>query len=351
VVVWNATRRCNLRCVHCYSASTLQPAREELTGEQAHAMIRDLADFAVPVILFSGGEPLMREDLLELIAHASGAGIRAVLSTNGTLVTAELARKLAAAGLDYAGISLDGLEKANDRFRGTPGAFASAMAGLQCCRRAGIRVGLRFTMTLRNLDQLAGIFDLVLRENIPRVCFYHLVSSGRGKALAEDVLDAGRTRAAIDQIIDLTAAAHAAGAKAEVLTVDNHADGPYLYMRLLKTDPARAAECLELLRRQGGNSSGRRIGCISWNGDVHPDQFWRRHVLGNVGRRRFSEIWSDDSQPLLAGLRDRRKYLKGRCAGCRWIEICNGNLRARAETATGDMWGEDPACYLTEEEI
>ena len=351
VVVWNATRRCNLRCVHCYSASTPQPADEELTTTDAGAMIDDLAAAGVPVILFSGGEPLVREDLTELIARASTAGLRTVLSTNGTLITPELAGRLARAGLNYAGISIDGLRQANDDIRGVPGAFQQALAGLNCCRRAGIRVGLRFTMTQRNISQLPAMFDLAAQERIPRICFYHLVFAGRAETIVEEALAPEQTRAAVDLIIDRTAAAHAAGWKVEVLTVDNHADGPYLYMKLLKADPQQASQCLALLRRQGGNGSGSRIGCIGWSGDVHPDQFWRKCVLGSVRRRRFTEIWSDDSQPLLAALRDRKKRLKGRCARCRWLDVCNGNLRARAEAASGDTWGQDPACYLTDQEI
>jgi radical SAM protein with 4Fe4S-binding SPASM domain len=314
-------------------------------------MIDDLAAFGVPVVLFSGGEPLMREDMPELIAYAARAGIRTVLSTNGTLITAGLAESLAQAGLNYAGISLDGLERTNDRIRGMPRAFRQALAGMDHCRNAGIRVGIRFTMTRQNLADLPRMFELAARKDIPRVCFYHLVPAGRAEALASEALDADRTRAALDLIIDRTAAAYAAGQRPQVLTVDNHADGPYLYMKLLKVDAQRARQCLELLRAQGGNASGRRIGCVSWNGDVHPDQFWRRHVLGNPRRRRFSEIWSDESQPLLAGLRQRRRHLKGRCRRCRWLDVCNGNLRARAEAATGEIWGQDPACYLTEEEI
>jgi len=350
VVVYNATRQCNLLCGHCYSSSTPSAGDDQLTTPQAAAMIDDLAAFGVPVILFSGGEPLLREDLCELIARASQGGVRAALSTNGCLITAQVARRLAQAGLKYAGISLDGMQAANDRIRGVRGAFRRALEGIAHCREAGIKVGLRFTMTKTNADQLPDIFELLLREQIPRACFYHLVPAGRARDSAADALGSQQTRAALDLIIDRTAAACAEGRRLEVLTVDNHADGPYLYMKLLKVDAARAGQCLRLLKMQGGNASGQRIGCVSWNGDVHPDQFWRTRVLGNVLCRPFSSIWTDGSLPLLAGLRDRRKHLRGRCASCRWLDICNGNLRARAEAVTGDPWGDDPACYLTQQE-
>ena len=351
VVVWNCTKQCNLFCAHCYATATCKPAPDELTGEEARAMIDDLARFGSPVLLFSGGEPLMRPDLLELIAHAKAGGMRAVVSTNGTLITRQHAERFAEAGLSYVGVSLDGLQEVHDQFRGVEGAFQQALEGIRNCRAAGVKVGLRLTLNRRNVAELTGIFDLIEREEIPRVCFYHLVYTGRGDRLRADALTNEQTREAVDLIVDRTAALHRAGRKVEVLTVDNHADGPYVYLRLLREDPGRAAECLQLLEMNAGNSTGVGIGCVSWNGDVLPDQFWRQHVLGNVRERPFSEIWTDGDHPLLSKLRDRKSILTCRCMGCRWLAVCNGNFRARAEAVSGDLWGDDPACYLTDEEI
>ncbi len=351
VVVWNCTRQCNLRCAHCYATATCGPAEDELSGDEARAMIDDLGRFGSPVLLFSGGEPIMRGDLLELVAHARAAGMRAVVSTNGTLISGETAERLAEAGLSYVGVSLDGLEDVHDAFRGVEGAFRDALAGIRNCMAAGVKVGLRLTLNRRNVDDLPGIFDLIERESIPRVCFYHLVYTGRGGKLRDDELSHERTRETLDLIMDRTAELHAAGRAVEVLTVDNHADGPYVYLRLLREDPERAASCLELLKMNAGNSTGVGIGCISWNGDVLPDQFWRHHVLGNVRERPFSEIWTDPEHPLLSKLRNRREHLQCRCLHCRWLDVCNGNFRARAEADTGNLWGDDPACYLTDEEI
>jgi 12,18-didecarboxysiroheme deacetylase len=351
VVVWNCTRRCNLRCQHCYSASTDAAPQRELTTGQAREMIDDLASFGCPVLLISGGEPLSRPDLMELIGHARQAGMRAVLSTNGTLIDEATAARLSEMGLSYVGISLDGLGEVNDRFRGQVGAFDAAMRGIRNCQSAGLKVGLRLTMNRRNAGEIPAIFDLIQRERIPRVCFYHLVPAGRGSSLGSDMLSHAQTRATLDEIIDRTAALHTSGQPVEVLTVDNHADGPYVYLRLLRENPDRAAKVLELLRMNGGNSTGVGIGCVSWNGDVLPDQFWRQHVLGNVLQRRFSEIWTDPNQPMLRDLRDRKSLLKGRCSRCRWLGVCNGNFRSRAEAAGNGPWGDDPGCYLTEEEI
>jgi radical SAM protein with 4Fe4S-binding SPASM domain len=294
---------------------------------------------------------LLRADLFSLIAYSRARGLRAVLSANGTLITEEVAVRLKALGLAYVGVSLDGLAENNDCFRGVPGAFTRALQGIIHCREAGLKVGLRFTMHRSNIGDLPGIFALLQRERIPRVCFYHLVYSGRGSSLqAEDLLPE-ETRGAVDLIIDHTRDLHAAGFPLEVLTVDNHCDGPYLYMRLLREDPARAARALSLLERNGGNSSGIGIGCVSWDGSVYADQFWRHAPLGNVRDRSFGEIWTDISNPFLAQLKARKPLLTGRCAACKWLNICNGNFRVRAEAVTGDRWAPDPACYLTDEEI
>ncbi len=351
VVVWNVGRRCNLRCLHCYSGSKNRKYDGELSTVEGKALIEDLADFGVPVILFSGGEPLMRPDILELIASARRRGVRSVLSTNGTLITCALARELKSLELSYVGISLDGLEQTHDRFRGMKGAFGRAMAGLQACQEAGIKVGLRFTINRRNLQDIPGIFSLLIERDIPRVCFYHLVYAGRGSRLIEEDLSHEQTREVVDRIIDLTRDLFDSGHPKEVLTVDNHADGVYLYLRVKREAPQRAAGVLELLRMNGGNSSGHGIGCVSWDGSVHADQFWRHHTFGNVRNRPFGEIWTDLSDPLMAKLKNKKAHVKGRCARCHYLELCGGNFRVRAEAVTGDLWEADPACYLSDEEI
>ncbi|MBW1893388.1 MAG: 12,18-didecarboxysiroheme deacetylase [Deltaproteobacteria bacterium] len=351
VVVWNITRRCNLKCVHCYAKADANSSDNELDTEQGKELIDDLAGFGVPVILFSGGEPLARKDLPELAAYAVEKGMRAVISTNGTLISEKIARTLKEIGLSYVGISIDGTEKINDRFRGVSGAFKSAIEGIKNCQSAGIKVGLRFTINKYNADEIPAIFDILEDMDIPRVCFYHLVYAGRGSKMIEEDLSYEESRKAVDLIMDRTRSLHENGKPKEVLTVDNHADGPYLYLRLLKEDPDRAAEVLKLLEMNGGNNSGRGIGCVSWDGEVYADQFWRHHSFGNVRERPFSKIWTDTSDPLMKKLKEKKKHVKGKCASCRWLDICGGNFRVRAEAATGDLWAPDPACYLTEEEI
>ncbi|MBW6469405.1 MAG: 12,18-didecarboxysiroheme deacetylase [Coriobacteriia bacterium] len=356
VVVWNCTQRCNLKCVHCYAQSEDRDYAGEMSTEEAKVMIDDLAEFGAPVLLFSGGEPTIRKDLLELMKYAKGKGMRVVISTNGTLITKEKAEQYAEIGLSYVGVSLDGGKETHDKFRGLPGSFDKAIAGIRNSRDAGIKVGLRMTINKRNWQDIPEIFKVMEEENIPRACFYHLVYTGRGSELMKEDLDHEETRKAVRLIMDHTKAMFDKGLEPEILTVDNHADGPFVYMELLKEDPERAEEVLQLLQWNQGNSSGNGIACVSWNGEVYPDQFWRHFSMGNVRQRPFSEIWTDvsgdtEQSELMAKLKDKRPHVKGRCAECTWLSICGGNFRVRAEAATGDLWNEDPACYLTDEEI
>ncbi len=354
VVVWNMGRRCNLRCVHCYAQSKDIEYKNELTTEQGKDLIDDLARFGAPVILFSGGEPLMRPDLPELAQYARSKGMRAVISTNGTLIDKKMARILKDIGLSYVGVSLDGIRETNDRFRGVQGAFDLALQGMRNCIEEGIKVGLRFTINKKNVSDIPAIFDLLEKEKIPRVCFYHLVYAGRGSKLVKEDLSHEESRKTLDLIMDRTKEMHDKGFPMEVLTVDNHCDGPYVYFRLLKEDSARAQEVFELLQMNQGNSSGIGIACVSWDGSVHADQFWRHYSFGNVKERKFSEIWTDTNNELMAGLKNRKPLIKSnadRCARCKWFDICNGNFRVRAEAIYGNVWADDPACYLTKEEI
>ncbi len=351
VVVWNFTRQCNLTCMHCYASADGRRRASEMDTVAGRAFINDLADFGVPVVLFSGGEPLLRQDLFQMAHLARERGIRTALSTNGTLIDEALAGRISNAGFAEVGISLDGIGANNDRFRGRDGAFAAALAGIRNCVALGLRVSLRLTITRFNYEEIPAMFRLVEEERIDRVCFYHLAYSGRGSSLREDDISHAQTRAVMDTICRHTLDLHGRGFQKEVLTVGNHGDGVYLYLKLKEKDAQRASAVLELLRANGGNNSGIRIAAVDDLGNVHPDQFWWHYTLGNVRERKFGDIWADTSEPLLGGLRERKGRLKGRCARCQYLELCNGNLRVRAEAAYGDVWAEDPACYLTDREI
>jgi radical SAM protein with 4Fe4S-binding SPASM domain len=351
IVVWNCTRKCNLRCIHCYSSAGDKDPAEVLNTGQAKSFICDMADFGVPVILFSGGEPLLRNDIFELASFAGEQGIRTALSTNGTLIPKDMARKIKNASFAEVGISLDGIGDKNDRFRGKEGAYKAVVQGIRNCIALGLRVSLRLTITLSNYMEIPAIFDLVEREGVTRVCFYHLVYVGRGSKLSTEDLSHSQTRATFDLICDRTIDLYKRGMPKEVLTVDNHTDAVYLYLKLRKQDPARAEKALALLRSNGGNNSGIRIGAVDELGNVHADQFWQHYSFGNVRQRKFGDIWLDTSDQLMRGLKNRKELLKGRCARCQYLDLCNGNLRVRAEAVFGDIWAEDPACYLTDSEI
>ncbi len=351
VVVWAVTRACNLRCVHCYASADAQPAPGELTSEQGKALLDDLKAFGVPAVLFSGGEPLVRPDTLGLIAHARKIDLNATLSTNGTRIDADMAGRLADLGLRYAGISLDGIAARHDKLRGMRGAFDLALAAIDHCRARGIKVGVRFTVHALNQDDLDAIINTCNEHDVQRLCVYHLAYAGRGGKMRKADLTAEQTRRVVDQIIDRTRALHAAGYPLEVLTVSNHADAAYALLRLETEAPRRIEDVRPMLRGTGGNRSGCNIASIDPVGNVHYDQFSWHYNCGNVKDKPFSRIWSQADDERLGVLRDRAAHLPQRCQHCRFLDVCNGNLRTRAEAATGDWLGMDPSCYLTDAEV
>jgi radical SAM protein with 4Fe4S-binding SPASM domain len=352
VVAWNITRACNLRCRHCYSNSDSHRADGELTTVEAKKVIDDLASYGVPVILFSGGEPILRGDLFELIDYARSKNIKTVMSTNGTLIDSGVAERIIKAGVDYVGVSLDSAEESvHDDFRRVAGAWRKTMDAIRRLKGLGQKVGLRITLAGATIDGLDAIFELLDRESIDRVCFYHLVPVGRGSA--ESMVPIAKIRRGVETILTRTREMISAGRKIEVLTVDNHCDGPFVYLKLKAAGDPRAEEVYKMLQWNGGAlaSGGVGIACIDWSGNVHPDQFRMDYTLGQVREKRFSEIWDNADEPMLKKLRNRREFITGRCATCRFFELCGGGLRARAMNLTGDPWASDPGCYLSDEEI
>ncbi len=351
VVVWNLTYRCNLICRHCYAGSMDRRYSGELSTREGLSLISVLGDYGVPVIIFSGGEPILRDDIYEIAVEAVKMGIKPALSTNGTLITDRVAERLKDSGFYYTGISIDGDRATNDYFRGKDGAFDKALSGLRACLKAGLRTGLRFTVTRKTVESLPFIFDLAKKEGVQRLYISHLVYVGRGRMLSKDALSIDETRRVVDYIFDRSEGFIRDGIDLEVVTGNNDADGVYLYYRLLNTEPVHAEDLYRLLKRKGGNSSGVALACIDSFGNVHPDQYWRDYTIGNIRERSFQDIWEDDSDNLLYSLRNREGLLKGRCRRCKHLTVCRGNYRLRALAFTGDLWGEDPACYLTDEEI
>jgi len=351
VVVWNVTKQCNLYCDHCYAAADVAVADGELTTAEGKALLDDLADYGAPVVLFSGGEPLVRQDLEELVAHAAEVGVRPVLSTNGTLLTIDRARSLKDAGLKYAGVSVDGLAERNDEFRGVDGAFDGAIRGIENCLDVGLKTGLRYTITKRNAPDLGGVVDLLTDVGVDRFCFYHLDYGGRGTEIVDADLTPTERREAVTRICDLTREYHDRGEEIETLLVGNYADAAYLveYARD-RLGNQQARRVYDYLRVNGGDPTGERVADIDYQGNVHLTQFWQGYSLGNVRDRPFGAIWEDDSNPLLGALRNRDAHLTGKCANCCYSDICRGGSRLRALTVEDDIFAPDPQCYLEESE-
>jgi heme d1 biosynthesis radical SAM protein NirJ len=351
VVIWNLIRRCNLTCKHCYSISGDVDFPGELTTAQVFDVMDDLRAFRVPVLILSGGEPLMRRDIFEISARAKQKGFYVGLSSNGTLVDAATADHIATMGYDYVGISLDGIGATHDRFRRQEGAYAAALTGLRLLRDRGVKVGVRFTMTADNVAELPALLDLVAREDFPKFYLSHLVYAGRGNKNRGDDATWERTRAAMDLVIARAWDWAQAGRDIEIVTGNNDADAVYLLHWAARTAPQAVAHLRHRLAQWGGNSSGVNIANIDNLGNVHPDTMWWHYNLGNVKERRFSEIWSDLSDPIMAGLKQHPRRIGGRCAGCAYFDVCGGNTRVRALRITGDPWAEDPGCYLADDEI
>lgn len=351
VVIWNLIRRCNLKCRHCYSVSGDVDFDGELSRTEVFAVMDDLKNFGVPALILSGGEPLLRPDIFEISERAKAKGFFTALSSNGALIDRATADRIAATGYDYVGVSLDGLGAAHDRFRGKAGAFDASLAGIRALVARGVKTGLRFTMTLDNHHDLPEMIALAEAEGVQKFYLSHLVYAGRGdKNRAEDANHLV-TRQTMSFLVEKAWASLEAGGKLDFVTGNNDADAVWLYFWALGRFPEAAPKLRERLARWGGNASGVNIANIDNLGQVHPDTMWWSHSLGNVREKPFSEIWSDISDPLMAGLKQRPRKISGRCGDCRFFDICGGNTRVRALKLFGDAFAEDPACYLTNAEI
>jgi radical SAM protein with 4Fe4S-binding SPASM domain len=351
IVVYNCTSRCNLKCRHCYNCSGSAAVDGELTTEQAKKFIADIKKVNAPVILFSGGEPLLREDLFELINTASSIGIRTVISTNGTLINKEIAKKIRAAGVSYAGISLDGIEPFHDEFRGMNGAFKKTLEGISCCINEGIKTGLRFTITKGNFSQIDAVFKIAADAGIKRICFYHLIRTGRAAESDNYTLTSGQTRDVMEQILAKTSEYVSKKLVDEVLSVGNHADGPFILLKLAKESEENFQKAKELLEINKGNRIGEKIACVRWDGTVHADQFWLNYCLGNVKDKSFDEIWLNSNDGVLQMLRNKDKYCDKRCGLCKWFSLCKGNFRFLGNNSGSENWLNEPPCYLRDSEI
>ncbi|UCB54800.1 MAG: heme d1 biosynthesis radical SAM protein NirJ [Thiotrichales bacterium] len=351
VVIWNLIRRCNLTCKHCYATAADKDFPGELDTQQVFDVMDNLKAFGVPVLILSGGEPLMRPDIFEISHRARDMGFYVGLSSNGTLIDENNIDDIVKVGYDYVGISIDGMRETHDYFRRKQGSFDEALRGVRLCHDAGIKVGLRFTLTQDNKQDLPGLLQLMDEEKVDKFYLSHLNYAGRGNKNRRDDLHHKMTREAMDLLFDTCWQDVQSGRRREFVTGNNDADGVYLLLWIRKHMPQYAERLEQMLLRWGGNASGVNIANIDNIGNVHPDTMWWDYTIGNIKQRPFSEIWMDTSDPLMAGLKLDQRPLEGRCAECRYLGICGGNSRTRAWQLTGNFWAEDPGCYLENDEI
>ena len=351
VVIWNLVLRCNLSCKPCYSISADVDFPGELSTDQVFRVMSDLKHFKVPVLILSGGEPLLRPDIFEISSHAKSMGFYVGLSTNGTMIDESNIDSLAEMGYNYVGISIDGRRETHDEFRQKQGAFDASLKGVRLCQEAGIKVGLRFSITQENAGELPYLLNVMREENVDKFYLSHLNYGGRGNRHRGHDTIHQITREALDLMFDACWVDLKAGNDREFVTGNNDADGVYFLQWVKKRFPERYDHMRAKLALWGGNSSGVNVANIDNLGNVHPDTFWWNYNLGNVLERSFADIWQDTSDPLMEGFKAIPRTLRGRCGACGFKDVCGGNTRVRAFQTTGDPWWEDPACYLDDEEL
>ncbi|MDQ1325591.1 MAG: heme d1 biosynthesis protein [Campylobacterota bacterium] len=349
IAIWNFTNRCNLSCLHCYSKADLD-AIDTLSTADIMDTLPKLKANGIKFLIFSGGEPLTRKDLFDIASRCKELGIITYLSTNGLYVKQSNAEKILDA-FNYIGISIDGSPGVHDKFRGLKGSFVESMKAVDLLNSFGkTKVGIRFTITKDTYDDLAFIFDLAEQHNIPKVYISHLVYSGRGLENLEMDLSKEQRIAAVNYILDKAFEYHEANKDIEIVTGNMEMDAILFYDRFVEKYPQCADEMKRRLIEWGGNSAGRKLLNIDSEGFVKPDPFFPVKI-GNILHQDFSDIWTNHPVPLLQKLRVHPRELSGRCGSCRYLDICNGGSRSRAYAIYGDLWAEDPSCYLSEEKI
>ena len=355
VVIWNLIRRCNLQCKHCYSTSLDIDFKDELSTEQVKTTIDDLKVAHVPVLILSGGEPLLRPDIYEITEYAKQKGFYLALSTNGTLINEDNIEAIKAAEYQYVGISIDGLEEFHDEFRRQKGSFKTSMHAIKLCKDAGIKVGMRLCLTRENFKDLPAMLNLMEENSVDKFYLSHLNYSGRGKRTAENDAMFKMTKDAMELLYTRAWTHINQGIETDFVTGNNDADGPFLLQWASKQFAEEYPEAIANLKQRlinwGGNSSGINVANIDNTGTIHPDTYWWNHPIGNVTTEKFSDVWRDTQDPLMLGFRQTPRPVKGRCASCEHLAICGGNTRTRAFAQSGDAWAEDPGCYLDDDEI
>jgi len=336
LVFWETTTSCNLKCIHCRASAVDARSPEELTLEQSKGLLSEIASFAKPVIVLSGGEPLVRDDIFDIASHGTGLGLRMVLATNGTTLTSDIATKLAGSGIQRISISLDGADaETHDSFRGVPGSFEAALAGIEHCKAAGIPVQINTTVSRHNIEQLSRTLDLAVSLGACALHIFLLVPTGCGKEITNTEMISS------EQYEQVLSWLYNASKSSPINLKATCAPHYFRVMRQrarvegIKITPEMHG--FEAMTR--GCLAGSAVCFVSYRGDVYPCGYFPVSA-GNVLETPFSRIWAESK--LFADLRDP-SLLQGKCGICEYSRVCGG-CRARAYAETGNYLGEEPYC-------
>ena len=347
IVIWNFTNRCNLACHHCYSYADAN-SEDFLSTEFILSSIPELLKAGIKFIIFSGGEPLIRKDIFKISKAMRDAGIITYLSTNGLYIDEKNVDSIINT-FNYIGISIDGIEEVHDEFRGLKGAYKKSLAAIALIQKHGGNAGIRFTITNETKESFYSIFELAEKIGVDKIYISHLVYSGRGLDNLKIDISKEERRVFVEFIIDKAFEYIRDGKDIDVVTGNMEMDAILFLEKFSQKYPDLRDEMTKRLRNWGGNSAGRKLGNIDWMGRVKPDPFFHFYI-GNMTERPFSEIWLDKGNEMLTKLRKHPRNISGICADCNVIDICNGGSRSRSYAISGDLWAEDPSCYLTDKE-
>ena len=343
VVVWNITNTCNMSCPHCYSGATTSKHERGLNFDQLKQIAMRLREYGIRIVVLSGGEPLMRPDLEQLVAFLKSQNMIVHLSSNGVLMDLNRAMALKSAGVGYTGISIDGLPAFNDGYRGFGDAFNHAFAGIDAVHLSGMKSGLRITMHRDNIGDIGELLALAAEHRVDRFYISHLLYSGRATDMQQHDLDRSTRAATVHAIFRLAQQQLEGGARLKIVTGGNDVDGVFLHRFIGEHYGEHAAAiALDYLKRRGGNRAGEKIINIDVNGNVHPDQFWQSSNSGNILESDLESILQREPYRFL---REREKFLESPCRQCESLAICRGSHRERALYVFNDLNLTDPSCY------
>ncbi len=337
-IAWEITRRCNFGCVHCRSASELEVSgHPDCSLEEARRILADIRSYADPVVVLSGGEPLLRQDVFSIAAHGTGLGLRMCLATNGSLVTHESCRDMLAAGIKMVSLSLDGASAAvHDDFRRQPGAFDGVMRAMALFKEYGIPFLVNSSFTKRNQNEAGKIYPLVKKLGATAWYLFMIVPTGRGEELMDELISPEDYEAILHWHYDRE--------KEEDELLMRPTCAPQYYRLVLQR---AKTEGHGFKRRSLSFSTGGSKGCLAGqlicvidvDGNVLPCSYFPESA-GNLRRQSLKEIW--EQAPLLHALRDFKGY-KGKCGRCEYLGVCGG-CRARAYAVSGDYLAPEPFC-------